>query len=122
MERRARYGFWFALLLVGSSPMSSLAAEGGGQSMLPPQDQEALLLGQQLLRLRQALAKPEAPDSMQAVLELGHQQAAYMMVRGWLSYQLQADLSLLAGNEQAHEAVRQRVTFLQQAIRRLDLE
>lgn len=127
MNRQVRYrllGCQVLLLAVATllawrlPAAESVDRQGQAQS----QEQAALHLGQQVLRLRQALAKPEAPESMQAVLELGQQQAAYMMVRGWLSYQLQADLSLLAANPQANASVRQRVAFLQQAIRRLDLE
>ncbi|MGL4206224.1 MAG: hypothetical protein ACRCRW_08945 [Aeromonadaceae bacterium] len=120
MKNRVCYGFCLvALLILGLLPMRTEAEEACNQSA---QEQEALVLGQQVLRLRQALAQPEAADSMHSVLELGQQQAAYVMVRGWLSYQLQADRSLLAGNKEPSEEVLRRVTFLQQAIRRLDLE
>ena len=123
MKIRPGCGFLLATWLIATASSSgSLAAENCPQDVQrSAREQEALQLGQEVLRLRQALDKPEAPESLQAVLALGHQQPAYVMVRGWLSYQLQAELSLLA-SDQGNQRLQQRVAFLQLAIRRLDLE
>ncbi len=46
-----------------------------------------------------------------------------MMVRGWLSYQLQGDMSILEANEErAGHQVRERIRFLNKAIQAIDLE
>ena len=60
---------------------------------------------------------------MDAVTDLGHDQRYYIMVRGWLSYQLQGDTSILdADAERTNQHIEDRIRFLQQSIRILDLE
>jgi hypothetical protein len=64
---------------------------------------------------------------MDAVTKLGHDQRYYVMARGWLSYQLQGDLSILeASKEQTRDPVKDRVkdriSFLRKAIQAIDLE
>jgi hypothetical protein len=87
------------------------------------EDQAALDLGHKVLAIRKALDDPMAPDAMTAVTDLGHDQRYYVLVRGWLSYQLQGDISILDANkEQTSDQVKQRIGFLREAIRVLDLE
>jgi hypothetical protein len=86
-------------------------------------DQAAMELGRKVLAVRQAIREPGAASAMQAVTDLGHDQRYYVMVRGWLSYQLEGDRSILAAaGEQTPREVMDRITFLEQAIRAIDLE
>ena len=90
---------------------------------LSPEDQHALELGRKVLAISEALENPQAPNAMDAVTDLGHDQRYYIMVRGWLSYQLQGDNSILdASAERTDQQVKDRIHFLQQSIRILDLE
>jgi hypothetical protein len=76
-----------------------------------------------LFGVNPALQHPGTPGAMQAVTELGHDQRYYVMVRGWLMYQLQGDISILQASQgQSQETIRVRVDFIQQAIRAIDLE
>ncbi len=85
--------------------------------------QTARDLGRKVLAIDQAIRNPGAPGSMQAILDLGLDQRYYTMVRGWLSYQLQGDISILnASQEKIPAALRARIHFLEQAIRAIDLE
>lgn len=86
-------------------------------------DPAALELGRKVLAVRHAIQTPGSANAMQAVTDLGHDQRYYAMVRGWLSCQLEADKSILAAaGEQTPHEVRERITFLEQAIRAIDLE
>jgi hypothetical protein len=60
---------------------------------------------------------------MQAVTDLGHDLRYYVMVRGWLTCQFEGEKSILAaaGERTPHE-VREPITFLEKAIRAIDLE
>jgi len=105
------------LLAVTSSTGSSAPADTGTG------DHEAMELGRKVLAVRQAIQSPGEAGAMLAVTELGHDQRYYVMVRGWLSFQLEGDRSILAAaGEQTPIEVRERITFLQQAIRAIDLE
>jgi hypothetical protein len=84
---------------------------------------DALELGYKVAAMYEALQDPEAADALQAITELGHDQRYYVMVRGWLMYQLQGDLSLLeASPERPPETLRARIDLIQRAIRAIDLE
>ena len=86
-------------------------------------DAEATELGYRISAINAALQNPAAPGAMQAITDLGHDQRYYVMVRGWLMYQLQGDMSILQASQgQAQESIRARVDFIQQAIRAIDLE
>ena len=85
--------------------------------------QTALALGCRVLAIREAIRNPQAPGAMEAVTDLGHDQRYCVMVRGWLAYQLQGDMSLLAASrEQPGDQLRMRIEFLRAAIRAIDLE
>lgn len=87
------------------------------------EDQAALDLGRKVLAIRKAIEHPMAPDAMTAVTSLGHDQRYYVLVRGWLAYQLQGDISILdAHRDRTSDQVKERIDFLKQAIRVLDLE
>jgi hypothetical protein len=86
-------------------------------------DQDALELGRRVLAVREALGDPASPGAMDAVVALGRDQRHYVMVRGWLGYQLQADLSIGdARKEDTPVAITRRIDFLRRAIRAIDLE
>jgi len=83
----------------------------------------AMELGYKIAAVNEALQNPGAPGALQAVTNLGHDQRYYVMVRGWLTYQLQGDMSILQATQaQQQPAISARVEFIQQAIRALDLE
>jgi hypothetical protein len=106
-----------ALLAAISSPCSM------ANSALMTDDQAALQLGRKVLAIREALHNPGGPGALQTVTDLGLDQRYYVMVRGWLAYQLAGDRSILdAARGQARAAVRERIHFLEQAIRAIDLE
>ena len=84
-------------------------------------DVEAMELGYKVAAVKVAIQDPAAPGAMHAITSLGHDQRYYVMVRGWLTYQLQGDRSLLEASPDQTE-VRARVDFLQRAIRAIDLE
>jgi hypothetical protein len=87
------------------------------------EDQAALDLGRKVLAVKEALRNPGTPNALQAVTDVGLDQRYYTMVRGWLAYQLQGDMSILdASREGAPEVIRERVEFLKAAIRAIDLE
>lgn len=80
-------------------------------------------LGRKVLAVRQAIQTPGEANAMQAITDLGHDQRYYVMVRGWLTFQLEGDRSILAAaGEQTPPGVRERIRFLEKAIRAIDLE
>ena len=87
------------------------------------EDLAAMELGRKVLAVRQALQTPGSANAMQAVTDLGHDQRYYVMVRGWLTAQLEGDRSILAAaGEQTPREVMERIAFLEKAIRAIDLE
>jgi hypothetical protein len=90
---------------------------------LSKDDQEALLLGRKVLAVQRALQNPTAPDAMQAVLDLGLDQRYYVMTRGWLTYQLSGDQSIISASKGSQpRRITDRAEFVKKAIRRIDLE
>jgi len=86
-------------------------------------DSTAMELGYSVAAISEALQDPGTPGAMQAIINLGHDQRYYVMVRGWLMYQLQGDMSILQATQaQQQPALRARIDFIQQAIRAIDLE
>lgn len=86
-------------------------------------DEEALWLGHKVLAIKASIQDPNAPHAMRAIMELGTDSRYYVMVRGWLSQQLQGDTSILdASKNKVRPEIRERIEFLQKAIRAIDLE
>ena len=86
-------------------------------------DAEAIELGYRVSAINEALQNPGAPGTLQVITDLGHDQRYYVMVRGWLMYQLQGDMSILQASQgQVPDAIRVRIDLIQQAIRAIDLE
>ncbi len=85
--------------------------------------EEATRLGERIEAVRRAIDCPDCPGSMAAVVDLGTDSRYYVMTRGWLLERLRADRSVLdAAGDAAPPHLAARVEFLQQAIRRIDLE
>jgi hypothetical protein len=94
-----------------------------GVAANPGPENEAALLGQQVLAIKAALYDPSAPGAMQAVRDLGLDSRYYVMVRGWLGLQLEGDRDIAgASRDKASHEVRRRIEFLERAIRAIDLE
>jgi hypothetical protein len=123
MRHRSAYVFaWlFVLHLLIGAPR--LLAADQLNKFGETDDQAALELGRRVQAVREAIQHPEAPDALQAITDLGHDQRYYVMVRGWIAYQRQGDMSIVAASRgQAPEPVRARIRFLDRAIRAIDLE
>ena len=70
-----------------------------------------------------ALNDPAAPDAIDAVKALGLDTRYYVMVRGWLSMQLAGDRGIAnAHRDSMPPHIRERIDFLERAIRAIDLE
>ena len=105
----------FFAVISSAGPIACAAAATG--------DQAAMELGRKVLAVRQAIQTPGSANAMQAVTDLGHDQRYYVMLRGWLGYQLEGDRSILAAaGGQTPQEVRERIIFLEKAIRAIDLE
>lgn len=118
-----RYTRVYMLLLAMLVAVIPLRATGQLPVMDDAGDQAALQLGQRVEAVRAAIQHPEAPGSLEAIIELGHDQRYYVMVRGWLAWQLQGDLSILeASGGQSHARITRRIELIQEAIRAIDLE
>ncbi len=98
------------------------ALAGGAASS--PSEAEALALGHRVLAVQDALQDPEAPGALAAVVDLGTDSRHYVMVRGWLMLQLQADTSILEATRESDPRpnIETRVEFVRTAIRAIDLE
>ena len=81
------------------------------------------ILGQKVLAVQHAIANPDLPDSMPAILALGHDSRYYVLVRGWLVEKLRGDQSIATamGYEMPPE-LEKRIQFLEKVIRAIDLE
>ena len=123
MRHRSAYllaGLLALPLLIGAPRLLAADRLHGSVEM---EDREALELGYRVQAVREAIQNPEAPDALQALTDLGHDQRYYVMVRGWLAYQRQGDKSIVDANRGlAPEHIRTRIRFLDQAIRAIDLE
>ena len=86
-------------------------------------DLAALQLGRRVEAVREAIQHPEAPDALAAIIDLGRDQRYYVMVRGWLAWQLQGDQSIAsASHDQQLDNISVRIKLLNKAIRAIDLE
>ena len=123
MRYRSTYVFagLFAALLLSCVPWLQAADRLNRPDEL--EDQAALDLGRRVQAVWEAIQHPEAPGALGAITDLGHDQRYYVMVRGWLAWQRQGDMSIVdASRGQAPEHIRTRIRFLDRAIRAIDLE
>jgi hypothetical protein len=87
------------------------------------EDQEALELGRKVLAVQRALEHPQEAGSLDAVKALGLDSRYYVMVRGWLSEKLRGDQSIRdTSKEKTPQKIKDRIAFLEKAIRAIDLE
>lgn len=113
-------GLFAVLVLAGIPrlPVADCLGEPGGM-----EERDAKELGYRVAAVREAIQNPGTHHGLQAITDLGHDQRYYVMVRGWLAYQRQADMSIVAASGgQVTEHVRARIRFLDRAIRAIDLE
>ena len=86
-------------------------------------DQAALELGHKVLAIQNALEHPQEAESLEAVKALGTDSRYYVMVRGWLNEQLRADQSIRdASKDRTPQKIKDRIAFVEKAIRAIDLE
>lgn len=90
-------------------------------------DEEAMVLGRQVLAVKQALENPEAPESMAAVTALGQDSRYYVMVRGWVVQHIQMAESFRGTSEYKQSPDRQlevekKISAYQKLLRMIDLE
>lgn len=115
----ARPGGW-------TSPLRAAEDEGAKPISAPPSlkvDKAAQELGRKVLAIQRALQNPKAPGAIKAVTELGHDSRYYVMVRGWLTQELAGAQSIRDANRgQVPRELTERIAFLHQAIRAIDLE
>lgn len=82
-------------------------------------------LGVKVNAVRQALETPDEPGAMEAVTALGRDSRYYTMVRGWLVQELknaESQREATRDNPERIEKMDTKIAFLQEAIRRIDLE
>lgn len=109
----------FVMLAAVTRLMAAEQMSASGESDV----QAALELGQRVAAVREAIQHPEAPDALAAIIELGLDQRYYVMVRGWLAWQLQGDLSIAsASHDQPPDNISARIKLINEAIRAIDLE
>ena len=86
-------------------------------------DPDASDLGLKVLAVQAVLATPSTPGAIDTIKALGLDSRYYVMVRGWLSMQLEGDRSIASARGDAvPRHIRQRIDFLERAIRAVDLE
>ncbi|WFB37466.1 hypothetical protein P3T73_06795 [Kiritimatiellota bacterium B12222] len=90
-------------------------------------DEEAMLLGYQVMAVQEALRFPEQPESLEAIKGLGLDSRYYVMVRGWLVQEIKLaesyrDRSDYTQDSQRQLDVEKRISALQKALRMIDLE
>ena len=104
---------------------TAAAAEKARSGVSAPatEDETARELGRKVIAIQRALENPQAPGSLEAVTALGHDSRYYVMVRGWLSQVLSADSSIRdASKEGTPQKIKERISFVEKAIRAIDLE
>ena len=84
---------------------------------------QALELGRKVLAVKAAIQNPDDPNSLEAIRDLGLDSRYYVMVRGWLSMELEGARSIMeASGENPNPEIKKRADFLNKAIRAIDLE
>jgi hypothetical protein len=80
-------------------------------------------LGEKVRAVREAIADPSTDNALSTVTELGQDSRYYVMVRGWLSMQLEGDMSIVrAQGGSLTPQLATRIDFVRTAIRAIDLE
>ncbi len=111
-----------------TTPASTAAFENNNSlseaSVVKESGTEEYKIGVMIKALSRAIASPDEPDSLQIITQYGTDSRYYVMIRGWLVQVLSGVQSQLDANrnDNAQEILIERVDFLTQAIRRIDLE
>ncbi|RTR40545.1 hypothetical protein EKG38_01080 [Shewanella canadensis] len=111
-----------------TTPASTAAFENNHSlieaSVVKESGTEEYKIGVMIKALSRAIASPDEPDSLQIITQYGTDSRYYVMIRGWLVQVLSGVQSQLDANrnDNAQEILIERVDFLTQAIRRIDLE
>ncbi|MDF3128501.1 hypothetical protein P0Y35_04775 [Kiritimatiellaeota bacterium B1221] len=90
-------------------------------------DEEAMVLGRQVLAVKEALANPQAPASLDTVTALGQDSRYAVMVRGWLVQHIRMAESYRGTSEYQNSPagkleVEKSISSYQKMLRRIDLE
>ena len=111
------------LATVALTIIASASPAMGAEQASERCDADASALGRKVLAVQAALAGPTAPGAADAIKALGLDSRYYVMVRGWLSMQLAGDRSIAnARGDATPRHIQERIDFLEQAIRAIDLE
>jgi hypothetical protein len=103
--------------------LHSSVSGAGGDPDTSGCDREATRLGEQVIAVKAAIRDPNTADAMTTITELGTDSRYYTMVRGWLMLVIQGDQSIVdASKPGTRPDIEARISFLQQAIRGIDLE
>lgn len=107
--------------VVKRSGVKENGLEGSG---VEKSSSEEYKIGVMIKALSRAIASPDEPDSLQIITQYGTDSRYYVMIRGWLVQVLSGVQSQLDANrnDKTKEKLIERVAFLTQAIRRIDLE
>jgi hypothetical protein len=117
---RERWLEWIGLGLA----VFIIAAVSVGETEASQVDDEALALGHRVIAVQRALKDPGRPGALAAIVDLGTDSRHYVMVRGWLMLQLQADTSIIEATREPDRRpnIESRIEFVRTAIRAIDLE
>ena len=103
-----------AFIVLSNSP-----AHAGGNA----EESEACKLGADVIKVAAAIRDPTREGALAEITALGTDSRYYVMVRGWLTQQIDADRSILAtGSGASREDLAIRVAQLERAVRLIDLE
>lgn len=86
-------------------------------------DGTACQLGLRVQAVAAAIRNPEVEGAIRTITGLGTDSRYYTMVRGWLVQQLKGDRSIVAASGSGRvPRIEERIRFLEEAIRAIDLE
>ncbi|TBW49839.1 hypothetical protein EZI54_19195 [Marinobacter halodurans] len=85
---------------------------------------EAERIGHMVQAVDAAIDRPADPESLDTLVRYGTDSRYYIMIRGWLSQELEGVESQYEAsrNPERRQRLQARADFLRQAIRRIDLE
>ena len=99
--------------------LSISPAHAGGNAA----ESEACKLGADIIKVAEAIRDPSREGALAEITTLGTDSRYYVLVRGWLKQQIDADRSILStGSGASREDLANRVAQLERAVRLIDLE
>ncbi|CAM3567068.1 hypothetical protein [Shewanella violacea] len=113
---------------LATSLLSSIPVMAQENQFYDEQSSQTYQIGIMIQAISAALAKPKDPDSLDTISRYGTDSRYYVMIRGWLVQELlgvQSQLDASHANEAESETKLKfidKVTFLHEAIGRIDLE